>query len=345
MTFKSITPNFSVSAQLTPEDVHQAAVQGFKSIICNRPDGEEAGQPSAAAIQKEAEALGLSFTYIPAVSGAITEDDTAKMKAALADMPSPILAYCRSGARSSKLWEMATKGQDKMPSSTKIYDVVIVGGGSAGIATASSLLKRNQKLSIAVIEPSEDHYYQPGWTMVGAGVFSAEFTKRPEKSVMPKTVDWIKKAASGFAPEDNQVLLADGSSVAYRVLVACPGIKLDWEAIDGLTETLGQNGVTSNYRYDLAPYTNRLTEKGLDLLPTMIALRQWGEKWGTGVPSNPVLVDELHHQPILPVTIRSHDDRVLGHMDLCWMNSADIKPISNAVFAEHDDRVRKLSAI
>ena len=89
----------------------------------------------------------------------------------------------------------------------------------------------------------------------------------------------------------------------------------------------------------------RLTEKGLDLLPTMIALRQWGEKWGTGVPSNPVLVDELHHQPILPVTIRSHDGRVLGHMDLCWMNSADIKPISNAVFAEHDDRVRKLSAI
>ena len=260
MTFKSITPNFSVSAQLTPEDVHQAAVQGFKSIICNRPDGEEAGQPSAAAMQKEAEARGLSFTYIPAVSGAVTDDDAAKMKAALADMPSPILAYCRSGARSSKLWEMATKGQDKMPSSTKIYDVVIVGGGSAGIATASSLLKRNRQLSIAVIEPSEDHYYQPGWTMVGAGVFSAEFTKRTEKSVMPKAVDWIKKAASGFSPEDNKVLLADGSSVAYRVLVACPGIKLDWEAIDGLTETLGQNGVTSNYRYDLAPYTNRLVK-------------------------------------------------------------------------------------
>ena len=176
MTFKSITPNFSVSAQLTPEDVHQAAAQGFKSIICNRPDGEEAGQPSAAAIQKEAEALGLSFTHIPAVSGAVTGDDAAKMKAALADMLSPILAYCRSGARSSKLWEMATKGQDAAPSSTKIYDVVIVGGGSAGIATASSLLKRNRKLSIAVIEPSEDHYYQPGWTMVGAGVFSAEFT-------------------------------------------------------------------------------------------------------------------------------------------------------------------------
>jgi DNA-binding HxlR family transcriptional regulator len=88
----------------------------------------------------------------------------------------------------------------------------------------------------------------------------------------------------------------------------------------------------------------RLTEKGLDLLPTMIALRQWGEKWGTGVLSNPVLVDDRDRQPILPVTIRSHDARVLGHMDLCWMNAADITPISAAP-PEVDDRVRKLSAI
>ncbi len=89
----------------------------------------------------------------------------------------------------------------------------------------------------------------------------------------------------------------------------------------------------------------RLTKKGLELLPVMIALRQWGEKFGTGVPSNPVLVDERDRQPILPVTIRSHDDRVLGHMDLCWMNSADIKAISHNANVEHDDRVRKLSAI
>jgi DNA-binding HxlR family transcriptional regulator len=89
----------------------------------------------------------------------------------------------------------------------------------------------------------------------------------------------------------------------------------------------------------------RLTAKGLDLLPTMIALRQWGEKWGTGVPSNPVLVDERDRQPILPVSIRSHDDRVLGHMDLWWMNSADIKPINASEISGEDSRIRKLSAI
>ena len=86
----------------------------------------------------------------------------------------------------------------------------------------------------------------------------------------------------------------------------------------------------------------RLTDKGLDLLPTMIALRQWGEKWGTGLPSNPVLCDERDHQPIRPVSIRSHDDRVLNHMDLCWMNSGDIKPLNE----KGDERmVRRLSAI
>jgi sulfide:quinone oxidoreductase len=78
---------------------------------------------------------------------------------------------------------------------------------------------------------------------------------------MPKGVTWLKEAAASFQPEDNQVTLADGSTVTYDVLVVAPGIRLAWEKIDGLEATLGKNGVTSNYRYDLAPYTWELVQK------------------------------------------------------------------------------------
>jgi DNA-binding HxlR family transcriptional regulator len=73
----------------------------------------------------------------------------------------------------------------------------------------------------------------------------------------------------------------------------------------------------------------RLTAKGLELLPTMIALRQWGERWATGTPSTPVLCDERDQKPILPVTIRSHDDRVLNHMDLCWIDVSEITEVAS----------------
>jgi DNA-binding HxlR family transcriptional regulator len=89
----------------------------------------------------------------------------------------------------------------------------------------------------------------------------------------------------------------------------------------------------------------RLTPKGLELLPAMIALRQWGERWGSGVPSNPVLVDEIDRQPILPVTIRSHDDRILGPMDLCWIEASEIQDKQDTSGSADQGSVRKLSAI
>ena len=141
------------------------------------------------------------------------------------------------------------------------HTVVIVGGGAAGIATASSLLKRRGSLDIAVIEPSDTHAYQPGWTMVGGGIFEPEATVRPMKSVIPKQVTWHKTRVANFQPDDNQVTLEDGSTVEYEALVVAPGIRLAWEKIDGLEDTLGKNGVTSNYRYDLAPYTWELVQK------------------------------------------------------------------------------------
>ena len=135
---------------------------------------------------------------------------------------------------------------------------------AAAIAAAASLLKRRPSLSVAIVEPAEVHYYQPGFTLVGAGVFKPEVTKRPMASVIPDKAVWIKKSVAEFAPESDEVVLDDGSRLRYRALIASPGIKLDWDAIQGLVETLGRNGVTSNYRYDLAPYTlsSRRTLRG-----------------------------------------------------------------------------------
>ncbi len=73
----------------------------------------------------------------------------------------------------------------------------------------------------------------------------------------------------------------------------------------------------------------RLTEKGQELLPTMVALRQWGERWGSGGPSTPVLVDERDHQPVRPVALLAHDGRVLGKHDLCWMHADEVVPLGS----------------
>ncbi|MBF8740355.1 NAD(P)/FAD-dependent oxidoreductase [Pseudomonas guariconensis] len=140
------------------------------------------------------------------------------------------------------------------------HKVVIVGAGAAGIATASSLIARDPSLDIALVDPADVHYYQPGWTMVGAGVFKAPSTARTMASIIPRGVRWIKARVEGFDPQAQLVTLADGRAISYEQLVVCPGLKLDWSAIEGLEETLGRHGVTSNYRYDLAPYTWQLVQ-------------------------------------------------------------------------------------
>jgi sulfide:quinone oxidoreductase len=144
---------------------------------------------------------------------------------------------------------------------SQTHRVVIIGGGAAGIATAASMLKRRPALDIAIVEPSDTHSYQPGWTMVGGGVFDVATTMRPMASVMPKGVTWVKQPCASFQPESNQVTLVDGSTLNYEVLIVAPGIRLAWEKIAGLEATLGQNGVTSNYRADLAPYTWELVQR------------------------------------------------------------------------------------
>ena len=134
------------------------------------------------------------------------------------------------------------------------HQILIIGGGNAGISTAAQLLRKNNQLDIAIVDPADKHYYQPAWTLVGGGAFDIQKTVRSEASVMPKGVTWIKQKALAFAPEQNRVDL-DNGSVTYDYLIVAPGIQLNWNAIKGLPETIGKNNVCSNYSFETAPYT------------------------------------------------------------------------------------------
>jgi len=134
------------------------------------------------------------------------------------------------------------------------HRILVIGGGTAGITVAARMLRKGHA-DVAVIEPSESHYYHPLWTLVGAGQATAGETRRPEASVMPKNATWIRNTASSVDPDNNRVTCADGTVVGYDALVVCPGIQLDWNRTDGLEDAIEADGVSSNYRYDLAPKT------------------------------------------------------------------------------------------
>ena len=135
------------------------------------------------------------------------------------------------------------------------HQILIVGGGAAGITVAARLKRFRPALDVAILEPATDHYYQPGWTLVGAGVFSLEQTRRPEASLIPAGVTWIREGVAGFDPASNSVTTTGGQTLSYDALVVATGMKLCWEAIKGLPEALGKGGVCSNYSKDTAAYT------------------------------------------------------------------------------------------
>jgi sulfide:quinone oxidoreductase len=113
--------------------------------------------------------------------------------------------------------------------------------------TASRMLKLDKSLDIAIIEPSDTHYYQAAWTLVGAGTYDYDKTGKPMKDLIPKGAEWIKDAASGFKPEDNTVQLASGGEVQYEYLVVAPGLVYDYSLVPGLGEAINKGVVCSNY--------------------------------------------------------------------------------------------------
>ncbi|WP_036168690.1 bifunctional protein tyrosine phosphatase family protein/NAD(P)/FAD-dependent oxidoreductase [Massilia sp. 9096] len=290
MRITHLTGKFSVSPQIHPADVAAIAAAGYDAIICNRPDGEAADQPDYRDIQASALTAGIRTFYLPVEPNGLNDQLVTAFGSLLDDLHGPVLAYCRSGKRSASLWAL-TCGQAMPPQEilaraaraghdlatllpriaapgpwrealiSSSHQVLISGAGAAGIAVAASLLARDAALDIAIVDPADTHYYQPGWTMVGAGVFHPAQTMRPMDTVIPAGVRRIKAKVVCFDPDHNAVVLDNGQFVGYDQLVVCPGLTLDWDAVDGLRAALGSNGVTSNYDYKLAPYTAELVER------------------------------------------------------------------------------------
>ncbi|MGZ8930176.1 MAG: NAD(P)/FAD-dependent oxidoreductase [Methylosarcina sp.] len=154
------------------------------------------------------------------------------------------------------------------------HTVLIVGGGAAGVSVANNMLRQDSEMDIGLIEPSEKHYYQPGFTIIGGGAYTLKQTTRNEADLINPKVHWIKDYAESFQPEQNSVTLRSGDVITYDYLVVCPGLQLDWGKIQGLKETLNKNNVCSNYSPDTCEYTwecIRTAESGIALFtqPTM----------------------------------------------------------------------------
>jgi len=130
---------------------------------------------------------------------------------------------------------------------SKHYQILVIGGGTAGIMTAAQLLKKNKKLDIAIIEPADIHYYQPAWTLVGAGTYDYNKTAKPMASVIPKGANWIKDFAISFDPVINSVTTKSNGDITYDYLVVAPGLAYDFSLVPGLGDAIDKGVVCSNY--------------------------------------------------------------------------------------------------
>ncbi len=135
------------------------------------------------------------------------------------------------------------------------HDVLIVGGGTAGITVAAQLLQQEAAPKVTIVDPSTTHDYQPIWTLVGGGVFPREVSRRAMADVMPRGVNWIRDRVTAFRPEKNEIQTEGGKTLSYNELIVAAGIQLNWNAVKGLPDAINKGGICSNYGYDKVSYT------------------------------------------------------------------------------------------
>lgn len=158
---------------------------------------------------------------------------------------------CLFNVKAQSFIKRLASTQAELPS----YKVVVIGGGAGGLAVSSTISEVLGRNSVAIIEPSDVHYYQPQWTFVGAGLKTLADSAKPTEKLIPQNANWIKNHVTKVEPEANTVVLGDGSKVKYDFLVVAPGIQMNWNKIKGLQESIGKNGVASIYSKDTVEKT------------------------------------------------------------------------------------------
>lgn len=138
---------------------------------------------------------------------------------------------------------------------SKHHQIVIVGGGTAGITVAARLLNEDPSLDIAIVDAAKKHYYQPLWTLIGGGACKPEESERNEVDVIPYGAEWIQEFVASFDPENNSLQTKNGTTISYDFLIVAAGLQINWDAIPGLKESVGKNGVCSNYSFETVSST------------------------------------------------------------------------------------------
>ncbi len=128
--------------------------------------------------------------------------------------------------------------------------IVVIGAGPGGLSVAQRLLSAHPEISLTLIEPSDTHFYQSLWTLVGGGVFPKEHSRRPMASLIPNKARWVQDAVADIKPDEQTVTTHSNGDFNYDYLVVAPGLQILWNAVPGLVEALGRGGVCSNYSFE-----------------------------------------------------------------------------------------------
>ncbi|XP_027725835.1 sulfide:quinone oxidoreductase, mitochondrial [Vombatus ursinus] len=159
--------------------------------------------------------------------------------------PTRLLAsFLQRGSQQASKFQLHTG----TPSAAKdYYEFLVLGGGSGGITMSSRIKRKVGAENVAIVEPSEKHFYQPLWTLVGAGAKKLSSSSRPTASVIPSGVEWIKSVVRELDPDDNCIRIDNGKKIAYKYLIIALGIKLEFEKVKGLPEGFSYPKIGSNY--------------------------------------------------------------------------------------------------